>query len=318
MFVSDRAPPTGGTYQIDDVWIFDTQSAAWGIYLWNGTDWVLTYTDPGLLDSEVATAIKAFAIIGNETQAGGDVTGVYLVAAGGALPDATAARYNANAVTELDGLWYRVQLTGHGTATNNWTWADLNDGQNDLSQFRGIVAENPFSIANPVVLDWAYISGEHRWVRRTTSTWVYQPGPVNFDSRYRSQHSAERAGLVTVGRFIFDSSKHAMRIIRNYQGSVPGPAAYAWVAFDAPTLNLEDWAYRDEHIQVQARKLAMFPQGEIDSIPNDGEKFFSLDGPRPQRCYRQSHQLRPCPMGRGGGLHAANATNRPNPPYDNL
>ena len=150
--------PSGGTYQIDDVWIFDTQSAAWGIYLWNGTDWVLTYTDPGLLDSEVATAIKAFAIIGNETQAGGDVTGVYLVAAGGALPDATAARYNANAVTELDGVWYRIQLTGHGTATNNWTWADLNDGHNDLSQFRGIVAENPFSIPNPQVLDWAYLS----------------------------------------------------------------------------------------------------------------------------------------------------------------
>ena len=152
----------------------------------------------------------------------------------------------------------------------------MNDGQTDLAGYRGIVAENPFSITNPEVLDWAYISGEHRWVRRNSSTWVYAPGPAAFDSRYRSQHAAERAGQTTVGRFIFDSNKHAMRIIRDYQGNTPGAAIYAWVAFDAPTLNLEDWAFRDEHIQVQARKLAQFPQHEIDSIPNNGEKFFKL------------------------------------------
>ena len=156
-------------------------------------------------------------------------------------------------------------------------------------------------------------------MRRTTSTWVYQPGPVNFDSRYRSQHSAERAGLVTVGRFIFDSSKHAMRIIRSYNGNVPGAAVYAWVAFDAPTLNLEDWAFRDEHIQVQARKLAMFPTGEI--ITQHSQRWrevFQLDQARvhkdgtgsvsPVTTLRQ--------WGEADGLHAfTHATKRPNPPY---
>ena len=272
----DTAMPTGGEYQLDDIWIRDVTNSPWQIYKWTGTVWSLTFTDPGLTAAQVANVVKAFAIIGNDTQAGGDVTGVYLRAAGGTLPDATEARYNANAVTELDGVWHRLQLTGHGTAVNVWTWADLNDGQTDLAGFRGIVSENPFSIGNPQVLDWAYISGEHRWVRRNSSTWVYAPGPQNFDSRYRSQHAAERGGQVSIGRFIFDSNKHAMRIIRDYQGSVPGPATYAWIAFDGPTLNLEDWAYRDESIQVQARKLAQFPPGEIASIPNLGQKFFSL------------------------------------------
>ena len=120
-------------------------------------------------------------------------------------------------------------------------------GHNDLAQWRGVVSENPFTIPNPQVLDWAYISGERRWVRRTSSTWAYQsPAPAAFDARYRSQHSAETAGLVTVGAFIFSNSHHAMRIIRTYSGDVPGPPIFEWRAFQAPALNLEPWAFRDD------------------------------------------------------------------------
>ena len=157
-----------------------------------------------------------------------------------------------------------------------WTWADLNDGQTDLAQFRAS-SRKTLSVSNPQVLDWAYISGEHRWVAGATAAHGYtlrgQPTSI---AATGVNTPPNVAGKCPLARFIFDSSKHAMRIIRNYQGSVPGPATYAWIAFDGPTLNLEDWAYRDESIQVQARKLAQFPPGEIASIPNLGQQFFSL------------------------------------------
>ena len=142
-----------------------------------------------------------------------------LRAAGGTLPDATEARYNANAVTELDGLWHQAPThrTRNGCQRMIGRGPTLTTGITDLSQDSGASsAENPFSIGNPqLCLDWAYISGEHRWVRRTIPVHgCTQPGPQNFDSRYRSQHAAERGGQVSIGRFIFDSNKHAMRIIR--------------------------------------------------------------------------------------------------------
>ena len=81
------------------------------------------------------------------------------------------------------------------------------------------------------MLDWAYITNEQRWVRRNASTWIYASAPAAFNSRYRTQNAAQNGGLVTVGRFIFDRNKHAMRIIRAYNGAVPGPPTYAWHAF---------------------------------------------------------------------------------------
>ena len=134
-----------------------------------------------------------------------------------------------------------------------WTWADLNDGQTDLAGFRGIVCGKPFQYRKPAGVGLGlYLWRTSLGSAETLVHGYTLRGQQNFDSRYRSQHSAERGGQVSIGRFIFDSSKHAMRIIRNYQGSVPGPATYEWIAFDGPTLNLEDWAYRDESIQVQA------------------------------------------------------------------
>ena len=132
------------------------------------------------------------------------------------------------------------------------------------------------AIQNPQVLDWAYISSEHRWVRRNASTWIYASPPADFDGRYRSQHSAQRGGLTTVGKYIFVSSGHKMRIIRAYSGAVPGAATYEWTAFDGPALNIEDWAFRDNSVRVQARKLAEFPVASINSIPNDGEQWYTL------------------------------------------
>ena len=86
VFVS-TGEPSGGEYQLDDIWIRDVTTSPWQIYLWDGDDWRLTYTNPGLTAAQVANVVKAFAIIGNDTQADGDVTGVYLRAAGGTLPD---------------------------------------------------------------------------------------------------------------------------------------------------------------------------------------------------------------------------------------
>ena len=192
------------------------------------------------------------------------------------LPTPTEALFDAGAVTSNQGVWYYLDNVGHETSTNQWTWADLNDGQTDLAGYRGVVSENPFNIPNPQVLDWAYISGEHRWVRRNSSTWVYNPGPAAFDSRYRSQHAAERAGLVTVGAYIFSSSKHQIRIIRSYQGNVPGAGIYEWVAFQGPALDIEDWAFRSNNVRVQPRKLGDFPTHSLNQIPNDGEQWYTL------------------------------------------
>ena len=246
--------PTGGTYVLDDVWIQDLPGPGnLKIWRWTGTVWAVDYTLPDL-----------------------DAYGVYLRARGGTFPTPTEALYTAHAVAALDSLWYYIAETGHLADTVDWTWADLNDGQTDLAQFRGVVSENPFSIQNPQVLDWAYISGEHRWVRRNASTWIYASAPADFDNRYRSQHSAERAGLTTVGKFIFVSNGHRMRIIRAYDGAVPGPATYEWTAFDGPALDLEAWAYADDAVRIQPRKLAEFPAASIAAIPNDGEQWYTL------------------------------------------
>ena len=245
--------PAVGPFALDDIWIRDVTATPLQIYKWTGSVWAVTYTLPGLA-----------------------ALGVNLQARGGTLPAASENLYNLHAVTALDGQWYYVQLTGHDADTVHWTWADLNDGQTDLAQFRGIIAENPFSIANPAVLDWAYISGEHRWVRRNSSTWIYASAPAQFDSRFRSQHSAQTGGLTTVGKFIFDSKRHQMRIIRAYNGAVPGAASYDWLAFEGPTLNIENWAFRDDSTRVQARKLGEFPQHEINQIPDNGEQYFRL------------------------------------------
>ena len=234
--------PTGGTYALDDIWIRDVTANPWQIYKWTGTVWAVTFTAPDLADM-----------------------GVELRARNGTLPTPNQALYDSHAVAALDGRWYYIQLTGHETSTNEWTWADLNDGQTDLAQWRGVVSQNPFSIQNPQALDWSYVSNEHRWVRYVSSTWQYQPAPANFNNNFRSQHAAERGGLTTVGRYIFSSSKHQMRIIRSYTGNVPGPPTYAWVVFEGQTLDIEDWAYRDgngnSEDRIQTRKLAEFPQG---------------------------------------------------------
>ena len=168
------------------------------------------------------------------------------------------------------------ELTGHDADTAHWTWADLNFMQEDLAGFRGVVSENPFSIADPQVLDWAYISGESRWVRRNSSTWVYSPAPAQFVASHRTQRAAERSGLTTVGKFIFSTNKHRMRIIRAYAGSVPGAPQYTLHSFNSETVNLENFARTDFNTQVQARKLATFDGHDVATIPDDGERFFRL------------------------------------------
>ena len=201
------AEPTGGTYRLDDVWIRDvTTGTGLQIYKWTGSVWAVTYTLPVIPD-------------------------VTLLSPGAALGTPSQSDYNQNAVRAVDGQWFYVQQTGHLADTASWTWADLNDGMVDLAGWRQIVAENPFSIPNPQALDWAYVANEQRWVRYASSTWQYQPAPSPFNSRFRTQNAAQNGGLVTVGRFIFDHNKHAMRIIRAYTGAVPGPPTFAWHAF---------------------------------------------------------------------------------------
>ena len=281
VFVSTDMP-TGGAYRLDDIWIRDTTTSPLQIYKWTGTVWAVTYTLPDIpdgadIEAVVEALVATFAFIGSTERIPGSRTGVLLRPPAGNLPAATQADYDLNAVSALDGHWYYIEQTGHDPSTNEWTWGDLNDeGHNDLAQWRGVVSENPFTIPNPQPLDWAYIGNERRWVRRTSSTWVYVTAPAAFDARYRSQHSAETAGLVTVGKFIFSNSHHAMRIIRSYSGDVPGPPIFEWRAFQAPALNLEPWAFRDDNTRVQARKLGAFDQHDIDQIADGGEQTFEL------------------------------------------
>ena len=244
--------PTGGTYRLDDVWIRDvTTGTGLQIYKWTGSVWSVTYTLPAIPD-------------------------VTLLSPGAALGTPSATDYSQNAVRAVDGQWFYVQQTGHLADTASWTWADLNDGMVDLAGWREIVAENPFSIPNPQALDWAYVANEQRWVRYASSTWQYQPAPSAFHARQRTQNAAQNSGLVTVGAFIFDHNKHAMRIIRGYNGAVPGAPTYAWHSFQGEALDLERWTFRNESIQVQARKLAEFPQNLIGQIANGGEQHFRL------------------------------------------
>ena len=241
--------PTGGAYTLDDVWIRDV--ARLQIYKWTGTVWAVTYTLPSIPD-------------------------VQLLSPGAALGTPTAADHNDNAVRAVDGVWYFAQQTGHLANTTSWIWADLNDGQTDLAGWRGIVAEQPYDIPNPQALDWSYITSEKRWIRYASSAWQYQPAPAAYSSRYKSQSAAENGGLVTIGAFIFDKRRHSMRIIRSYNGAVPGAPTYEWHAFHQDEIDIENFALRSESIQVQARKLAVFPANVIAQIPNSGEKHFRL------------------------------------------
>ena len=184
--------------------------------------------------------------------------------------------YDNRAVASADGHWYRLTITGHNIPSNVWTWGDLNDGHNDLANFRGVVAENPFTITSPSALDWAYIANERRWVRYQSSTWTYQPAPAAFDATHRSQHAAQDAGVTTVGTFIFNNSSHSMRIIRNYQGAVPGAPVFEWTTFQTPALNIEDWALRDQNVRIQPRKLAEFATHDVNQISSGGEQWFTL------------------------------------------
>ena len=245
----DTQEPTGGVYALDDVWIRDV--ARFQIYKWTGTVWAVTFTLAEIPD-------------------------VLLLGPGVDLPAPTQADYAQNAVIAVDGQWFYVEQTGHLADTTHWDWADLNDGQIDLAGWRGIVAENPFSIPNPAALDWAYVANEQRWVRYSASTWQYQPAPINFNSRFRTQNAAQNGGLVTVGRYIFDHNKHAMRIIRAYDGAVPGAPTFAWHAFQGEALDLERWAFKNESIQVQPRKLATFTTPQLTQIQNGGEQHFRL------------------------------------------
>ena len=245
----DTQQPTGGVYRLDDIWIRDV--AQFQIYKWTGTVWSVTFTLQEIPDID-------------------------LLAPGAAHGNPTQADYDNNKVIAVDGQWFYVEQTGHLADSAHWTWADLNDGQNDLNQFRGIVDENPFSINNPVPLDWSYILNEQRWVRYASSTWQYQTAPANFNSRFRTQNAAQRGGFTTVGKFIYDHNKNAMRIIRAYNGAVPGAPTFAYHAFQGEALDLEDWAFSRNPIQVQPRKLAIFPAGVVNSIPNSGEKTFAL------------------------------------------
>ena len=108
--------------------------------------------------------VEAFALQGNTAVIPGGKTGVHRLPPGSALPGVTQEQYAANDVFAVDGIWYYCELTGHDADTVHWTWADLNDMQTDLAGFRGVVSENPFSIADPQVLDWSYIVSESRWV----------------------------------------------------------------------------------------------------------------------------------------------------------
>ena len=270
--IIDTQEPAGSGFQLDDVWIRDAQfPSTLQLYRWTGSVWSVDYTLPSEINS-----VEMWARVNNSAKIPGAKTGVYLLPPGGTLPVPDETLFNENAAASLDGVWYYIAEHGHAASSNLWTWDDLNDGRVDLAQWRGVVSENPFSIQNPQTLDWAYISGEHRWVRRNSSTWVYTSAPAQYDSRYRSQHAAQQGGLITVGKFIFVSSGHKMRIIRSYQGNAPGPTLYAWIAHDGPTLDLEDWAYRNNDVRIQPRKLADFGGHSINQIPDDGEQWYTL------------------------------------------
>ena len=47
-------------------------------------------------------------------------------------------------------------------------------------------------------------------------------------------------------------------------------------AFDSTALNIENWAFRDQNVRVQPRKLGEFPSHDIDQIPWAGEQYFRL------------------------------------------
>ena len=193
------------------------------IYRWTGSVWAVDYTLPGPTAAQISALVESWALVDNSSQnIPGGKTDVFLLAHDDDFPTPGQTLFDQHAVATKAGLWYYIVETGHEAASNQWTWSDLNDGHNDLAQWRGVVAENPFSIDNPQVLDWAYISGEHRWVRRNSSTWIYTSAPSDFDNRYRSEHSAERAGLTTTGKFIFVNTGHQMRIIRGYVGQRSG------------------------------------------------------------------------------------------------
>ena len=277
VFVQTSEPTAAqGPFRLDDIWIRDVTSTPFQIYKWTGTVWSSTFTFPGVTASEIAAAIEAFAIIGNPATVPGSKSGVYLEPPGDDLPTPTQAMYDANSVTALDGVWFYIAETGHEAPSDHWEWGALNEmGHNDLNQYRGS-HNDPFAIPNPQVLDWAFVPNERRWVRRTSSTWVYNPAPQGFEARYRSENAAENGGLVTVGVFIFDSHQHEMRIIRDYSGSVPGPSILAWQAFHGDPQDLETWAFRTDSTRIQARKLGAFAQHDINAIPNSGEQHFEL------------------------------------------
>ena len=63
--------------------------------------------------------------------------------------------------------------------------------------------------------------------------------------RFKSQTAAENGGLTTVGRFIFDKQRHAMRVIRSYNGAVPGPPTYEWHAFHQDEIDIENLCFAE-------------------------------------------------------------------------
>ena len=128
-------------------------------------------------------------------------------------------------------LWHYVVQHGAPPADADWTWADLTATY--LLQFRGTVDGGNPTVANPQTGDWVYHRTDRRWLRWVGTVFAFSNAPANFDAHYGTEGNAERAGLTTVGLFIYDIGTQEVRVITAYAGEVPDTRTFEWASMTA-------------------------------------------------------------------------------------
>ena len=104
-------------------------------------------------------------------------------------------------------------------------------GTDNLAGYRGVTGQNPAGdIDTPVLNDWAYDRVGRTWNRYLGAVWAHSAAPANFDPHYATEDSAQRGGLVTAGKFIYDVETRKVRVITAYTGAAPSTLTYEWVA----------------------------------------------------------------------------------------
>ena len=147
------------------------------------------------------------------------------------FPVADGSLHDAGTVLAQGPLWHYVVQHGAPPADADWTWADLTATY--LLQFRGTVDGGNPTVANPQTGDWVYHRTDRRWLRWVGTVFAFSNAPANFDAHYGTEGNAERAGLTTVGLFIYDIGTQEVRVITAYAGEVPDTRTFEWASMTA-------------------------------------------------------------------------------------